>query len=162
MRNKHLFLKQDTCFFSARGDFTPCRNVTMPGNVFDCQDWEPASSKWLESTGKLLCFSPCSRQPRATKHCLVPDINSAKVRNPALAQQCLCACSIISVVSDSLRPMDYSPPRSSVHGILQARVLEWVAILFARDVSDPGTELGSPVFQVDSLPSEPPGKLLGQ
>ena len=82
LRNKHLFLKQDTCFFSARGDFTPCGNVTMPGNVFDCQDWEPAPSKWLESTGKLLCISPCSRQPRATKHCLVPDIDGAKVRKP--------------------------------------------------------------------------------
>ena len=30
-------------------------------------------------------------------------------------------------------PMDYSPPGSSVHGILQARMLEWVAILFSRD-----------------------------
>ena len=29
-------------------------------------------------------------------------------------------------------PMDGSPPGSSVHGILQARVLEWVAILFSR------------------------------
>ena len=29
-------------------------------------------------------------------------------------------------------PMDYSPPGSSIHGILQARVLEWVAISFSR------------------------------
>ena len=28
--------------------------------------------------------------------------------------------------------MDYSPPGSSVHGILQARILEWVAISFSR------------------------------
>ena len=32
------------------------------------------------------------------------------------------------VVSDSLRPVDCSPPNSTVHGILQARILEWVAI----------------------------------
>ena len=31
--------------------------------------------------------------------------------------------------------MDYSPPDSSVHGILQARILEWVAILFSRGSS---------------------------
>ena len=31
-------------------------------------------------------------------------------------------------------PMDYSPPGSSVHGILQARVLEWGAIAFSEDV----------------------------
>ena len=30
-------------------------------------------------------------------------------------------------------PMDYSPPGSSIHGIFQARVLEWVAIVFSRE-----------------------------
>ena len=35
-------------------------------------------------------------------------------------------------MSDSLRPMDCSPPTSSIHGILQARILEWVAISFSR------------------------------
>jgi len=34
-------------------------------------------------------------------------------------------------------PMDYSPPGSSVHGILQARILEWVAISFSRASSWP-------------------------
>ena len=33
--------------------------------------------------------------------------------------------------------MDYSPPGSSVHGILQARTLEWVAISFSREPSGP-------------------------
>ena len=36
-----------------------------------------------------------------------------------------------SVVSNSCNPMDCSPPGSSVHGILQARILEWVAISFS-------------------------------
>ena len=34
-------------------------------------------------------------------------------------------------------PMDCSPPGSSVHGILQARILEWVAISFSRGSSRP-------------------------
>ena len=34
-------------------------------------------------------------------------------------------------------PMDGSPPSSSVHGILQARILEWVAISFSRGSSRP-------------------------
>ena len=34
-------------------------------------------------------------------------------------------------------PMDYSLPGSSVHGILQARILEWVAISFSRRSSQP-------------------------
>ena len=39
------------------------------------------------------------------------------------------------VVSHSCNPMDCSPPGSSVHGILQARILEWVAIYFFRGSS---------------------------
>ena len=33
--------------------------------------------------------------------------------------------------------MDYSPPGSSVHGILQPRMVEWVAIPFSRGSSQP-------------------------
>ena len=40
-------------------------------------------------------------------------------------------------------PMDCSLPGSSVHGILQARILEWVAIPFSRDLPNPGIEPGS-------------------
>ena len=35
-------------------------------------------------------------------------------------------------------PMDWSPPGSSVHGILQAKILEWVAFPFSRGSSQPG------------------------
>ena len=54
--------------------------------------------------------------------------------------------------------MDCSPPGSSLHGILQARILEWVAIPFSRESSRPGMEPGSPASQADSLLSEPPGR----
>ena len=55
-------------------------------------------------------------------------------------------------------PMDCSPPGSSVHGILQARTLEWVAMPFSRGSFQPGIKLGSPALQADSLSSEPWGK----
>ena len=42
-----------------------------------------------------------------------------------------------SVASDSVDPMDCSPPGSSVHGILQARILEWVALSPSRGSSQP-------------------------
>ena len=45
-------------------------------------------------------------------------------------QSCLTLCD----------PMDCSPPSSSVHGILQARTLEWAAISFSRDLPNPGVE----------------------
>ena len=42
-----------------------------------------------------------------------------------------------SVVSDSCDPMEYSLPGSSVHGISQARILEWIAMPFSRGSSQP-------------------------
>jgi len=54
--------------------------------------------------------------------------------------------------------MDYGLLGSSVHGILQARILEWVAISFSRGSSQPGIKPGFHTLQADSLPSEPPGK----
>ena len=56
--------------------------------------------------------------------------------------------------------MDCSLPGSSVHGILQARILERVAIPFSRGSSQPGIEQRSPALQVDPLPAEPQGKPL--
>ena len=61
-----------------------------------------------------------------------------------LAQSCLTLCD----------PMDYSLPRSSVHEIVQARLLEWVTSPSPRDLPDPGIEPRSLALQVDSLPSE--------
>ena len=66
-----------------------------------------------------------------------------------VTQLCLTLCDL----------MDCSPPGFSVHGILQATVLEWVAISFSMDLLHPEIELGSPTLQADSLSSEPPGKL---
>ena len=43
----------------------------------------------------------------------------------------------LSVMSDSLQPVNCSPPGPSVHGILQARILEWVTISFSRGSSWP-------------------------
>ena len=48
-----------------------------------------------------------------------------------------------SCVSDSSDPMDCSPPGSSVHGIFQAKVLEWGAIAFSVSKDLVGPKLGS-------------------
>ena len=50
-------------------------------------------------------------------------------------------------------PTDYT-----ACGILQARILEWVAFPFSRHLPNPGIKARSPALQVDSLPAEPPGK----
>ena len=56
-------------------------------------------------------------------------------------------------------PMDCGLPGSSVHGILQVRVLEWVAMLSPPgNLPDPGVQPKSPALQADSLLTEPQGK----
>ena len=51
-------------------------------------------------------------------------------------------------------PMDCGLPRSSLHGILQTRIPEWIMVVFSRGSSQPRC----PSLQEDSLSSEPPGK----
>lgn len=54
----------------------------------------------------------------------------------------------------------YSLPGSSVHELLQIRILEWVARPFSKgNLCDPGIKPGSPALHADSLPSEPQGGL---
>ena len=55
-------------------------------------------------------------------------------------------------------PMDYSPPSSSVHGILQARILEWVAIPFSRGSSRPRDQTWGLLHCSRFFTFEPPGK----
>ena len=54
--------------------------------------------------------------------------------------------------------MDCSPPGSSVHGILQAIIVEGLPFPSLGDLPDPGVKPQSPELQADSLQSEPPGK----
>ena len=56
--------------------------------------------------------------------------------------RCMCAQPCLTLCD----PMDYSPPGSSVHGIFQARILEWVATSFSRGSSQGSklTSLASP------------------
>ena len=60
----------------------------------------------------------------------------------------------------TLRLHRLQPPGSSVHGILQARILEPVAIPFSRESFRPKDQTWVSRNAADSLPSEPPGKLL--
>ena len=56
--------------------------------------------------------------------------------------------------------VDCSPSGSSVHGILQTIILEWVAISSPGDRPNPGIEPSSPALQAVALTSEPPAQIL--
>ena len=96
------------------------------------------------------------------------NINSTTSENPkarlqyAQKEKTALSCQLrVGLVTQSCptlcNPMDCRPPGSSVHGILQARILEWVAVPFSEDLPKPGIEHRSPTLQTDCLPSEPPG-----
>ena len=81
------------------------------------------------------------------------------------------ACLVAQLCPTLCDPMDCSPPGSSVHGILQARILEWVAISSSRESSYPGIESMFPALAggffttADLLPPEKkalPGDRNGQ
>ena len=58
---------------------------------------------------------------------------------------CVCACVLAQSCLTLCDPMDYSPPGSSVHEILQVGILEWVAkISSLRDLPDPEIKLAFP------------------
>ena len=48
-----------------------------------------------------------------------------------------CCCLVAKLCLTLLQPIAYSPPGSFVHGIFQARMLEWVVISFSRGTSQP-------------------------
>ena len=59
-----------------------------------------------------------------------------------LLESCLTLCD----------PVDYSPPGFSVHGILQAGILQWVAMPSSKGSSQPRDRNTPPALQTNSLP----------
>ena len=65
---------------------------------------------------------------------------------------------VLSRVQLFVTLMDYRPPGSSVHGILQQEYWSGLPFSSSGDLLNPGIEPRSPALQADSLLSEPPGK----
>ena len=70
----------------------------------------------------------------------------------------MCACSVTKSCPTLCNPVDCSPPGSSVHGILQARILEWVDIPFSRGSSQPRDKTRISCIADRFFTTEPPGK----
>ena len=118
----------------------------------DCTQQEVCLSLW-ESWTQESVYQAHGAPPRP------------QVPNPHLPQVCTdYGCAVLCWVAQSCQtlcnPMDCSPPGSSVHGILQAGVLEWLPCPPAGDLPNPGIEPGSATRQADSLLPEPPAKPL--
>ena len=84
----------------------------------------------------------CCRDPQIKNEARLTS-SPKKWSEVKVAQLCLTVCD----------PLDYT-----VHGILQARILEWVPFPSPGDLPNPGIKPRSPTLQKDSLPAEPQGK----
>ena len=100
-------------------------------------------------------MAPDSKSDKTEAYGLVSEAVANRLTVCVLvAQLCLTVCD----------PMNYSLPGLSVHGILQARILEWIPIPFPEDLPNPGIEPWSPASQAVSLPLElqgSPNRLAG-
>ena len=70
----------------------------------------------------------------------------------------MCVCSVIQSCLILWDPMNYSPPGSSVHGILQSRILEWVAMPSSRESFWPRDWTHISCIGRWFFTTEPPGK----
>ena len=70
----------------------------------------------------------------------------------------VCCCYLVAkLYLTSCNPVDCKPPDFSVHGIWQARILEWVAISFSKGLPDPGIKPASTALAGQFFTTEPPG-----
>ena len=107
---------------------SPC-STSVLSHLFNILSCVPPSSPIWWTQGLLKCLSgvPCTPPEYwlASSHLWSSSLASCVL----VIQSCPTLCD----------PMDYSPPGSSIHGILQARILEWGAISFSRGSSRTGT-----------------------
>ena len=112
--------------------FPPCVTYQRPFNTLRC----------------LFAFLIAPLNPKQRVHSYLYAIFLAHYVKVLVAQSCLTLCDC----------MGCSLPGSSVHGILQARILEWEPCSSPGDLPNPGIRPGSPALQANSLLSESPGK----
>ena len=94
-----------------------------------------------DSTRKTVALHTCGCETHGRKADCIAEVYS-------VAQLCLTLCN----------PMDCSQPGSSIHGIFQVIMLEWVAISFSRGLSDSGIEPRFHALAGGFFIAEPPRK----
>ena len=118
--------------------------MVFPVVLSRCESWTIKASEW-----KSWCFKLCWRRvPWTGRRSNQSILKERKRKGSDVIQLCPTFCD----------PMDCTLPGSFVHGIFQARILEWVAISFFRGIFlTQGSNLGLPHCK-QTLPSKPPEK----
>ena len=160
-----VVLDSSVMFDSREGDGTPLQSSCLE-NPMDGEAWQAAVHGVAKSRTRLSVFfhfslsctgegngnplqCSCLENPRDRGAWWAAVYGVAQSRTDwsdlaAAAAACLTLC----------HPVDCRPPSSSVHAILQARILECAAMPFSRGSSQPRDRTKSPALQVDSLPGK--------
>ena len=98
--------------------------------------------------------------PSSTIHCF---FQNSGIKNTYLPEDicspcAVCCAQLLSCVRLFVTPCTIAHQALLSTGILQARILEWVAMPSSRDLPNPGIKPRPPALQADSLLSEPPWK----
>ena len=96
--------------------YSACKLNKQGDNIHPCGTPFYLEPVCCSMSGSNCCFLTCIQVSQET--CQVKE----RKKESEVAQSCLSLCN----------PVDCSPPGASVHGIFQARILEWVAISFSR------------------------------
>ena len=130
------------------------RDITLPTKVhlvkdmffsvvmYGCESWtiKKAECQRIDAF-ELWCWRRLLRVPwtaRRSNQSILEEISPgcSLEGEGEVAQSCPTLCN----------PMDSSQPGSSIHGIFQARILEWIAISFSRGSSRPRDRTSSPAL----------------
>ena len=99
------------------------------------------------------CLKKINPHQSSPSNCNPMKMNTRKVKVEVVAARSSCQPPLSMEFSCSV-----VLPASSVHGILQAILLEWGAVTSPGDLPDPGIKPESSALYAASLPSEPPEK----
>ena len=119
---------------------------------FPCQGsgFSPQLGNWDSAS-----LSQCSHKGKREN---VRLLSVPILRGPPLWLYLTVCCLVTKLCPTFCNPMDCSPPGSSVHGISQARFLEWVAFPPPGNLPNPGIEPESPALAGEFFTAEPPRK----
>ena len=116
--------------------------------VMDREVWHAAIHGVAKSRTQLSDWTELSFKAESLPSIVHSKVRKAIVFHDLAAKSCLTLCD----------PMDYSLPGSSVPGISQTRILEWVAISFSRGSSQPRNRIWVSWLAGRFFTTEPPGK----
>ena len=128
----------------------------------------PMQPKKKKKSERLSPYSHVSHSPvgchrskkkwHTSSHWGFTNSTPSPAENPPVTPQCVCACSVAQACQTLCSPMNCSWPGSSVHGVLQARILEWVSIPFSRGSFQSRDRTRDSWIAGGFFTTDPPGK----